>query len=94
MCHSRTTPVNVSTARMNASSIAPLWVIISSRRLGIRSTTTPPQGVTISEGMAEAKPTMPSMRSEWLSCHTSQPCATVCIQVPAFEMSCPPKYSW
>ncbi len=90
ICHTRTTPVNVSTARMNASSIAPLWVIISSQRLGTRSTTTPPHGVTNSDGMAEAKPTMPSMRSgvaqlphQPALCHRLHPGARIRNELPA-----------
>jgi hypothetical protein len=58
--------LNESAAWMNASSMAAVCAATSRLRLETRSTMTPPQGETIRAGMAEAKPTMPRVHSEWL----------------------------
>src|SRR5450631_487850 len=54
----------------------------------------PPNGDAKKTGNWLAKPTEPSKSDDPVILYTSQDCATVCIQVPIREMSCPLKNSW
>src|ERR1700690_833834 len=54
----------------------------------------PPSGEARNTGNWLAKPTAPSLSDETGGRDTSQDWATVCIQVPMREMSCPLKKSW
>jgi len=56
--------VNARAARINASSITPVCVRISKVRLGTQSTIKPPQDEINRVGIADANPTIPSVRSE------------------------------
>src|SRR5512133_109910 len=58
-----------------------------------RSTTAPPMGGSTTIGRAKLKPSSPSQSGESVSCSTSQPVPTPCIQVPTFEKNCPPQIS-
>ena len=60
----------------------------------MRSAVIPPIGATRNTGIWLAKPTDPSSKPEPVILYTSHDCATVCIQVPIREISCPPKKSW
>jgi len=64
-------------------------VIMSSLRLLTWSAITPPMSAKARIGMDEAKPTTPSQKAELVSCSTSQPWATFCIQVPMFDRKFP-----
>src|SRR2546422_782251 len=55
----------------------------------MRSTTTPAHSENMSTGRNCMNPSRPSMKEESVSRCMSQPCATLCIQVPISEMSCP-----
>src|SRR5713226_5371824 len=54
----------------------------------------PPSGDARNTGNWLAKPTDPSSSEDPVSRYTSQDWATLCIQVPIREMSCPLKKSW
>ena len=84
-------PVATSRPRPNASAPESAWVMNSSRRLSTRSATTPPRGPTTSMGRNWHAMTRPSQAPLPVSCSTSQPRATVCIQVPLTETSWPAK---
>ncbi len=90
-CATRTRPVKVSAARMNALSISSVWVPISRWRRLMRSITTPAKSPTRSIGRNCAKETTPSIIEELVSFITSHDCAALCIQVPASEVSWPKK---
>src|SRR6476646_9332715 len=64
-------------------------VIMSSLRLLTWSAITPPMSAKARIGMDEAKPTTPSQKAELVSCSTSQPWATFCIQVPMLDRKFP-----
>src|SRR5580693_599822 len=59
-----------------------------------RSAAIPPNGANRNTGTWLANPTDPSSRAEPVSRYTSHDCATLCIQVPISEISCPLKKSW
>ena len=50
---------------------------------------TPANGVRIRNGRNWSPVVMPSELPEWVSCSTSQSCATRCIQVPVLLTSVP-----
>src|SRR5713226_1133722 len=54
----------------------------------------PPSGDARNTGNWLAKPTVPSSSDDPVIRYTSQDWATLCIQVPIKEMSCPLKNSW
>src|SRR6478609_5825763 len=62
---------------------------MSSLRLLTWSAITPPMSAKARIGMDEAKPTIPSQKAELVSCSTSQPWATFCIQVPMLDRKFP-----
>ena len=86
-----TAPVTVSSPSSSARDAAAIWVAISSLRVSKRSTTTPPSGPKKVTGRNWQAVTRPSSVLLPVSCSTSQPWATVCIQVPASETAWPPK---
>src|SRR5262249_21398168 len=57
------------------------------------SAMTPPIRAKSRIGTVEAKPTRPSQKAELVSCSTSQPWATFCIQVPTLERKLPAQKS-
>jgi hypothetical protein len=57
MCQGFTAPVNVRTARTQASAIMLVWVARRRRRLATRSATTPPYRTKSHDGMPAANPT-------------------------------------
>jgi hypothetical protein len=90
-CQTCTRPVSVSRARIAASTIAATWVASSSRRLETRSTTVPAGSESSSTGAELAAAARPSSAGESVRRSTSQPWATLCIQVPVSEISWPAK---
>ena len=66
-CHHWMVPRNMSAANMKARVIMTVWVISSSRRLGMRSATTPAQREKASTGTPEQNATTPSLKGEWVS---------------------------
>jgi hypothetical protein len=90
-CHTCTSPVRVSSARMAARSMATTWVMISSLCLGSRSASVPAMSEKSSTGSELAAATRPSNAGESVRRNTSQPWATLCIQVPISEISWPIK---
>ena len=55
----------------------------------MRSITAPAQSDSSITGRNWVKPSRPSQKAECVSRCMSQPCATLCIQVPMSETSCP-----
>ena len=51
----------------------------------MRSITAPAQSESSITGRNCVKPSRPSQKAEWVSRCMSQPCATLCIQVPTSE---------
>src|SRR5579872_3074136 len=89
-----TTPSSVMAARIKARIIESVWVAITIRWRGRRSTIAPAMGESKKIGICEEKLTAPSSSDDPVSLYTSQDCATFCIHVPIREISCPPKKSW
>ena len=87
----RTVPVHVSAASVNALSISRICVVIIRRRRSTRSTITPANKPTSRIGVNCANDTTPSIVAEFVSFSTSHACAALCIQVPASEVSWPKK---
>src|SRR5271154_1738379 len=79
---------------MKARIIDANWVPITTLCRWCLSATMPPRGATRKTGNWLAKPTDPSNRDDPVKRYTNQACATVCIQVPVSEISCPVKKSW
>jgi hypothetical protein len=77
-----TTPVAVSTKRMNAWPAAAAWVAIIASRLSRRSAKTPPNGARIIAGPNWRTATNPSWSGEPPRESTSHGRLTCCIQVP------------
>jgi hypothetical protein len=88
-CFTVMTLANVSPASRKANTIIAAWLRISMVRRLTRSAMTPPQSANTSIGTCEAKPTIPSQKAEFVSWNTSQPMATLCIQVPTFDKKFP-----
>src|SRR5258706_10361412 len=84
-CHSWTTLLKVNTARINASSMALDWVIMSKLRRDTRSTITPPQGGMIRGGMAEAKANNPNAHFGCANLYNHQSCPMDCNHVPEMD---------
>src|SRR5712692_5471991 len=76
-------------ARESARTIMPVCVQSSMVRREERSAMTPPNSENTRAGICCAKPTIPSQNGELVSCRTSQPCATFCIQEPMLETRFP-----
>ena len=55
----------------------------------MRSITAPAHSDSSITGRNCVKPSRPSQKAEWVSRCMSQPCATLCIQVPTSETSWP-----
>ena len=83
--------VAVSPKRTKARIIAIVWVAISVRRFGRPSAISPPKRPRTRTGPNWAAATIPSQIGSPVSCRTSQPWATACIQVPMSETSWPTK---
>src|SRR6266576_1861367 len=79
---------------MSARIIDATCVAMTIRWRLTRSATMPPMGANRNTGIWLANPTAPSRSDDPVSLYTSQDCATVCIQVPISEISCPEKKSW
>ena len=94
MCHTCTLPVRVSAARTRASSMAAVWVAMTTRCRLCRSAIVPPKGAMRKTGIWPAKPTAPNKNDEPVRRYTSQAWAIFCIQVPIKEISWPLKKSW
>lgn len=92
-CHKWTAPEMSSSPSTRASRPAAAWVTNSSRRLSTRSTTSPAQVPKSSMGTNCKAVTNPKSTGLSVSRSTSHPWATVCIQVPETEITCPVKYS-
>jgi hypothetical protein len=86
-------PVASTTAKAAASRPDSVWVTLSTRRLSIRSANKPPIGPKRNIGKNRAAVVKPSWVPLCVRSRTTKDCATVCIQVPATEMSCPKKNS-
>jgi hypothetical protein len=93
MIHSRMSWVPIRIANTPASSPDRVCVTCSTRRLSIRSANSPPAGPNSSIGANLAAVVSPSWVPLWVRSRTRNDCATVCIQVPITEMSCPMKNS-
>jgi hypothetical protein len=77
----------------SAGTAMPTFVICSSRRLGIRSATSPANGDSSRNGRNWRPVVMPSAAAELaVSCSTNQSWATRCIQVPVLETTPPAAY--
>ena len=85
--------VAIRTAKAAASRPDSDWVTYSTRRLSIRSANTPPSGPNRNIGRNRAAVVRPSWVPLWVRSSTTNDWATVCIQVPATETSCPKKKS-
>jgi len=85
MCQARTTSLKVSAARMKASTIIELWVMISIFRREMRSAMVPAKSENNHTGMPLAKPTIPNMMGDPVRSYTRYPWAVVCIHVPMRE---------
>lgn len=72
-----------------ASANMPNCMTSISRRRSTRSAMAPPIKVNSSVGAAVTKPLTPSNQAESVISNTSQPSATVCIQVPILERKFP-----
>jgi hypothetical protein len=68
-------------------------VTISQTRRFTRSAITPPGSENNRMGMNCTNPASPSRKGELVISSTSQPSATVCIQVPVLEMKFPAQNS-
>jgi hypothetical protein len=79
------TCVMVSTPSTAATTSWMLAASRSSSRLSCRSATRPPQAPSSSSGAYRAAVTTPSTVPLRVSCSTSQPTATFCIQLPATD---------
>ena len=89
-CQIRTVPVTASTPRINARPPMVAWVTIRTRRLGYRSAIIPPHRLNSSRGRNCSPVAIPTATPlPCVSSSTSQSCATRCIQVPVFEITCP-----
>jgi hypothetical protein len=84
------TCVMVSTPMTAATTSWTSAVSRSSSRLSCRSATSPPQAPSTSSGAYRAAVTRPRTVPLEVSCSTSQPTATFCIQLPATETVRPP----
>src|SRR2546423_1805027 len=83
------TPVQTSVARTSADAPAHACVYMSRRLRSTRSAMTPPTSVSRSPGAVAMNVSTPSHVPEFVSCRTSQDCATDCIHVPAFDKNAP-----
>ena len=63
----------------------------SSRRLGMRSATTPAQSEKANTGTPAQNDTTPSLNGERVKSYTNQAWATFCIHVPMSDTSWPKK---
>ena len=82
----------VSAHRVSAGIAISDWVIISSRRLRMRSASRPPQAPNSRIGRnwsPAVRPTETPLPVSWTTSHIS---ATFCIQLPVIEMTWPVKY--
>ncbi len=86
-----TTPVTVTVKRTSAGSAIIAWVMISRRRLEKRSASSPPQAPNSSMGRNCRAVVSPTAIPLSVSERTSQISATVCIQFPDRETTCPQK---
>ena len=84
-------PVTTRTPSAKAWSADRLWVTIATRRLSSRSAPAPASSEKKSEGNVSIAVTTPSKNGEFVMRTTSQPTATICIQVPMREKICPEK---
>src|SRR5579862_4810713 len=82
-------PLPVNTASATDCTRAAACVTTSSRYFGQRSTNTPASAVRHRIGRNCSAETMPSAVAECEMSSTSQACAIRCIQLPAWETSCP-----
>ena len=81
--------------RASASACASItdWVASRVRRFGRRSAKAPPKRDRSRIGPNWVAVSEPSASGEPVSCSTSHPWATCCIQVPVCEISSPSQYS-
>jgi hypothetical protein len=86
-----TTPVAVTAKRPTAGIVISACVVISSRRFGIRSASSPPQAPIKSIGRNCSAVVSPTATPLSVSSRMTQIAATVCIQVPEREISWPAK---
>ena len=87
-----TRPPAVRPQRSSAGMAMSAWVTRSSRRFERRSASSPPQTAKSSIGRnwrAAVRPTAPALSVSVRISHIS---ATICIQLPLSETSCPAKY--
>ena len=89
--HACTFPDAVSTHRPNAGSAISVWVTISSRRLSMRSASSPPHAPANSIGTNCSAAVRPTAKLESVSFRTSHISATTCIQLPLSETTWPMK---
>ena len=89
--HGSTTPVAVTAKRPTAGIAISAWVVISSRRFGMRSASSPPQAPNRSIGRNCSAVVRPTATPLSVRLRISQIAATVCIQVPDSEISWPAK---
>ena len=82
----------VSAHRASAGSAISDCVIISSRRLGMRSASRPPQAPKSRIGRNCRPAVRPTETPLPVSCTISHISATVCIQLPVMETTWPVKY--
>ena len=87
--HGRTTPPLTTAASITAWTSAEVWVTRIRRRLSTRSATTPAHSENTRTGRNWRNARRPSMNADDVRRCISQPCATLCIQVPIRETSWP-----
>ena len=89
--HGATTPATVTPNRARAGIAISAWVTISRRRFGKRSARRPPQAPKRRIGRNCRAVVIPTARPLPVSERTSQISATICIQLPERETTCPAK---
>ena len=86
-----TTPAAVTANRARAGIAISAWVSISRRRFEKRSASRPPQAPKRRIGRNCSAVVIPTARPLPVSERTSQISATICIQLPDSETTCPAK---
>ena len=88
--HAATLSVTERPNRISGGIIMSACVRISRRRFGTESATRPPQAPTRRIGRNWRAEVTPTASAEPVSVRTSHISATICIQLPLIETSCPP----
>ncbi len=86
-----TTPLAVSAHSVSAGSAISACVIVSSRRFAMRSARRPPHAPATSTGRNCRPAATPTRVPLPVSLRISQTSATVCIQLPLSDTTCPAK---